>query len=310
MFRLKKHVVLIGCLASSCLALAYMVHAEGKHDRAGKVGDLAGYPKEEQVYFKEDPDYFKKKSAPGPYDWLASHKEAGQTFGQYLESGANKPDKKRRVLYVLPLGEFGENAPSLKVLKEYMEAYYGPLAIKVMDPVEVKEVVCKKRINYGVEQWKSTDIIKWMKPKLPDDAYAMLAITMTDLYPGEKWNFVFGQASLQDRVGVFSFARYGSKDKNLALLRAGKVLTHEMGHMFGIKHCIYYQCNMNGANHLVEVDSTPPHLCPVCLRKVHDAVGFDISERYQKLQGYYQKQGNKKAAEWSTKRRLMVKWFI
>jgi archaemetzincin len=37
---------------------------------------------------------------------------------------------------------------------------------------------------------------------------AFLAITMEDLYPEPAWNFVFGQASLQLRVAVFSFARY------------------------------------------------------------------------------------------------------
>mgnify|MGYP000107882883 CR=1 FL=1 len=34
------------------------------------------------------------------------------------------------------------------------------------------------------------------------------AVTMTDLYPSEDWNFVFGQASLRNRVGAYSFARY------------------------------------------------------------------------------------------------------
>jgi len=31
---------------------------------------------------------------------------------------------------------------------------------------------------------------------------------MTDLYPRDSWNFVFGLASLRERIGVFSFARY------------------------------------------------------------------------------------------------------
>jgi len=31
---------------------------------------------------------------------------------------------------------------------------------------------------------------------------------MTDFYPKESWNYVFGHASLKRWVGVFSFARY------------------------------------------------------------------------------------------------------
>lgn len=78
---------------------------------------------------------------------------------------------------------------------------------------------------------------------------------------GEEWNFVFGCANMNTRCGCFSFARYdddwledtGNKDfdkKNWdkILYRACKVMTHEIGHMFGIKHCVYFNCVMNGSN--------------------------------------------------------------
>ena len=45
-------------------------------------------------------------------------------------------------------------------------------------------------------------------------------------------------------------------------------MTHEIGHMFGVKHCVYYNCAMNGSNHLQESDRRTEHLCPVCLRKL------------------------------------------
>jgi archaemetzincin len=56
------------------------------------------------------------------------------------------------------------------------------------------------------------------------------------------------QASLRERVGVYSFARYdpsfyGEYTTNRArlMLRRGcKVLAHERGHMFGIAHGIYF----------------------------------------------------------------------
>lgn len=37
----------------------------------------------------------------------------------------------------------------------------------------------------------------------------MIAFTNADLWPGEGWNYVFGQASLADHVGVWSIHRYG-----------------------------------------------------------------------------------------------------
>ena len=50
--------------------------------------------------------------------------------------------------------------------------------------------------------------------------------------------------------------------------RCTKVLTHETGHLFGIRHCIHYECLMCGCNHREEFDRHPIHLCPVCLRKL------------------------------------------
>ena len=76
----------------------------------------------------------------------------------------------------------------------------------------------------------------------------MICILNYDLYPKDDWNFVFGLASIRDRTGVFSFARYDpaffekngdmteKEVKDLVLFRSIKVMTHEIGHMFGLLH--------------------------------------------------------------------------
>lgn len=63
-----------------------------------------------------------------------------------------------------------------------------------------------------------------------------------------------------------------------------QTMTHEIGHMFGIKHCQWLNCVMQGSNHLEESDRRPLDFCPICLRKMQSAVGFKIAERY-KVQG-------------------------
>jgi archaemetzincin len=88
----------------------------------------------------------------------------------------------------------------------------------------------------------------------------------------------------------------------LMLKRAAKVLTHEIGHMFGMAHCVYFECNMNGSNNLRETDGAPHHLCPVCLRKMHHAIGFDPIRRYGKLRSFYEKAGLADEAAWVGKR--------
>ena len=129
--------------------------------------------------------------------------------------------------------------------------------------------------------------------------------------PEASWNFVFGQASLNERVGVYSFARYdpafygeprGKDHPALLLRRSMKVLTHETGHMFGLTDCVYFNCVMNGSNHLQESDRRPLHLCPACLRKLQFCVGFDVVKRYEALAQFERRAGLEDEAAWVERR--------
>jgi archaemetzincin len=120
-----------------------------------------------------------------------------------------------------------------------------------------------------------------------------------------------GQALLRGRVGVFSFARYdpafhggerGEDGGQLLLKRSARVLVHETAHMFGVGHCIFYKCVMNGSNHLAESDSRPLHLCPVDYRKLQRSIAFDPVERAQRLLGYYRREGFAEEARWMERR--------
>ena len=44
-------------------------------------------------------------------------------------------------------------------------------------------------------------------PRLPEDAVAYLGVTMADMWAGDL-NYVFGLASIKERVGVYSLCRY------------------------------------------------------------------------------------------------------
>jgi len=251
---------------------------------------------------------FKPLPEPQSGDWLLAHPETGQTYDQYVASFPNRPDASRGIIFLQPLGGFSApGAPSLDFLKRFAAAFFG-LPVKVLPAMRLAGARINERINAftGKRQFLTSDIRGRLSMGLPPRAFCLLGLTTEDLYPGPGWNFVFGEASLTARTAVYSFARYDPafygqslKDgKQLALLRSCKVLAHETGHMFGMKHCIYYSCLMNGSNSMGETDAQPLHLCPVCLRKLQWNIGFDPVVRYRRLHALCFEAGFQEEALW------------
>lgn len=83
------------------------------------------------------------------------------------------------------------------------------------------------------------------------------------------------------------------------LRRSCAVLTHEVGHLFGLKHCVYFECLMNGSNSSKESEIRPIHLCPVCLKKLQSSVGFDPRLRARALIDMFGALGWKEDEAWT-----------
>merc|ERR1712070_954635 len=140
------------------------------------------------------------------------------------------------------------------------------------------------------EQFDAKMALDALSRQVPRDAYGLMAVTMHDLYPKPEWNFVYGLARLTERVGIFGFVRHTPGEAPPAwrgaqlLHRSVKTMLHEIGHMFGMKHCTFFNCMMRGSNgEEVEHQMTHLHLCPVCLRKLHWNIGFDIPNQYARF---------------------------
>jgi len=301
------------CAAIICLALLSMAFQPPSPDaRRTAVGDLAELPPLLRRAFSAEVPEFEPIPKPSPHDWLAVHPETGQTFDQFKASHPNRPTDSRRVIYLQPLGEFAaDRSPSIEKLREFAAAFFA-MEVKALPALslEVFRLTTRRNPNTGNLQILTSDVLDFLKERVPADAFCVLAITMEDLYPEPSWNFVFGQASLRERVGVYSFARYdpafygetrNSGYETLLLRRSCKVLAHETSHMFGLAHCTFFNCLMNGSNHLAESDRRPLHLCPVCLRKLQWSVGFDVRERYRALERVARAEGFADEADWLSK---------
>ena len=242
---------------------------------------------------------FPRVPKPGPSDWLANHKERGQTWKSYQRRSFRPcPHGHVDTLEIVPVGDFDQDdSPSLEILAEFMTIFFG-FNCRITKPVTLKSVAKSGLVDD--EQLLCSDAMAFLRNRRPPrDVFAQIAVTMQDLTPGEGWNFVYGQASLMNGVGVFSFARYSANfwrsgaacpltpaEQNAMLQRSCKTMAHEVSHILGLRHCIYFHCIMNGNNG----DENPPlKLCPVCLRKAHDSCKMNIVRRYMALADFYKK---------------------
>ena len=270
------------------------------------------------VYEERD---FKRLGSPKPGDWLHFYKETPQTLERYKLATRIRPTAERNVIVLQPLGEMdAEKKKILEAMRNYAEIFFQtPARIEPPLPLTVPEgkqgfirmLPAGNRHGVYDRQYNGDTIMtEILKKHLPSDAIVSLGITMSDLYSGDM-NFVFGVGSLDERVGVYSLCRYFPEfwgvernrgDNVQALRRACKVLNHEMGHMFGLTHCVFYRCSMNGSNSLEETDGAPIHFCPICHRKLMWNLNFDPEKRFTQLEQFYRSHDLTEEADWMLNR--------
>ncbi|WP_427872591.1 reprolysin-like metallopeptidase [Flavobacterium sp. MMS24-S5] len=188
----------------------------------------------------------------------------------------------------------------IELVRQYLQIFFQ-LETKVLKDVSNAIIPNNARRigDVGQEQFLAgyilTDVLKKEKP---NKGVALMAITEKDLYPKPEWNYVFGLASYRDKIAVSSMYRMQKEaDFNLSLDRLLKICSHEIGHMFGLHHCIEANCVMNGTNSMVETDRHSLRLCSLCQRKLNSGLKYDNKKRLLELEKYFKENKLKEGLE-------------
>lgn len=235
-----------------------------------------------------DEKYYNKFDPPEKFDWQYIMREKHQSIYKYISGKITTINKTRNKIYIQPL-IYNKKLQDYELLLEYitiffqLEAIFFQLEAILLDPINIDTITSKKRIIENINQYSAIEIRKVLQKLLPSDAFCLIALTDVDLY-STGYNFVFGEASYDDRVGVLSYLRFDKifmdklivkdlstikrkintennkkKEKLIELLglckrelklngklinRLLKLITHEILHMFSIEYCIKYNCNM------------------------------------------------------------------
>ena len=118
-------------------------------------------------------------------------------------------------------------------------------------------------------QWSSTAFLEAMLPLVPGEAARLLGVTERDLFVPVR-SFVYGQAQLGGKVAVVSLARLRPEFHGLPgspevlARRAAAEAVHEVGHTFGLVHCLHRSCPMSLSIDLPDLDGKTATPCPAC----------------------------------------------
>ncbi len=70
------------------------------------------------------------------------------------------------------------------------------------------------------------------------------------------------------------------EDREVTTERLIKEAIHELGHTFGLIHCLQPQCVMNASTYVENIDQKPAELCPLCQKNIERERGFSLNEGF------------------------------
>ncbi len=168
-----------------------------------------------------------------------------------------------REITVIPLGSHPRDV-ELEQLRTGIEH-----VLPVQIAIQTHSLDIDSALDISRKQYHSTAVLALLLQQADAQSERLLGITPFDLFV-PVLTFVFGQAQLNNRAAVFSTFRlhnefYGLPRSGEQLKdRCLKEALHELGHTFGLRHCIEQPCVMNSSTYVEDIDLKPADFCLPC----------------------------------------------
>ena len=162
---------------------------------------------------------------------------------------------------------FSNNSFLKKIIKELSRHFRSDISLLALN-LNVEE-------TYSVDrgQFFSSQIISLTTQLTQAVPGKVLLLTEVDLFV-PVLTFVFGEAQLNGKHSVVSVCRLheefysGISNDDLLFQRTIKEILHELGHCFGLLHCIDWDCVMHSSQGIEEVDIKGNFYCKSCARSI------------------------------------------
>lgn len=169
-------------------------------------------------------------------------------------------------IYIAPV-KFSNTSLLSTVLEELRKILIEKTELLNLN-LDIEEAYSKERAQYY-----STQIISDAIKKTDSLNGKIIILTDVDLYI-PVLTFVFGEAQLKGNYSIVSVCRLheefysGITDEKLLHERTMKEILHELGHNFGLLHCIDWDCVMHSSTSIEEVDIKGSNYCKDCIVKI------------------------------------------
>lgn len=175
---------------------------------------------------------------------------------------------KQRILFI-SFGQF--NNDFLEKIAAAVSTEFGVTVDIGIDHTELTPFYDPAR-----RQYNGDELIRYIHSEYSRNGVKAIGLFQVDLFI-PILTYVIGQAVFNGNAGVVSMYRlknelYGlKKDDDLLFDRFRKEIFHELGHIFGLSHCISPVCVMRSGTYVEEVDEKEPRFCLSCREKLESS---------------------------------------
>ena len=163
---------------------------------------------------------------------------------------------------LISFGYFGDNLP-VKIGHDIESEFLIPVTTKE-GHLDVSEFYNSTR-----NQYDGNLLLKEVENRFAANTHKTLALFNVDLFI-PILTYIFGQAFLKGRCAIVSVyrlrnERYGiPSDEVVFQERVLKEVIHELGHTFGLIHCMDPGCVMHSSTYVEDIDQKSRHFCVKC----------------------------------------------
>jgi archaemetzincin len=229
---------------------------------------------------------------------------ARQTIDDYRNREPVRINGIPNMIYILLWGELSDwQLRGVELCGTYLVSFTGAHQIHYVSPRCPQLFESQQSRLSDQVLGEVSSIYEYMSRSCPNNALSYQAITSAEFWNLGTQLWSFGLHFDNTLLSMVSLARNGQPELGRTeflqfVRRTISTASHELCHVFGMEHCIEYQCLMNDTRDKDERDERPMYPCPACIQKLWHGLQLEPLGHVQRLGQFCEINELRREAEW------------